>query len=42
LPLVMMVPKSSPLKSAEELWARACIKETLINVRGNGPIRRAE
>jgi DNA-binding transcriptional LysR family regulator len=41
LPLVLMVPKNSPLKSAEQLWARDRIEETLINVPSNEPIRRA-
>jgi DNA-binding transcriptional LysR family regulator len=30
LPMVLMVPKNSPIKSAEELWKRDRIEETLI------------
>ncbi len=41
LPLVLMVPKASKLKTAEELWARDRIEETLITVPSNEPIRRA-
>lgn len=41
LPLVLMVPKASKLKSAEELWSRDRIEETLITVPSNEPIRRA-
>ncbi len=35
LPLVLLVPKSSPVKSAEELWARDKVDETLISLPGN-------
>ena len=41
LPLVLMVPKASKLKSAEELWSRDRIEETLVTVPSNEPIRRA-
>jgi len=41
MPLVLLVPKSSKLKSAEELWQRDRIEETLITVPSNQPIRRA-
>jgi len=41
LPLALLVPKASKLKSAEELWARDRIEETLITVPSNEPIRRA-
>ena len=41
MPLVLLVPKTSKLKSAEELWRRDRIEETLITVPSNQPIRRA-
>lgn len=41
VPLVLLVPKRSALKSAEELWARDRIEETLISVPSNEPISRA-
>ena len=41
LPLVLLVPKTSRLKSAEELWERDRIEEALITVPSNEPIRRA-
>jgi DNA-binding transcriptional LysR family regulator len=41
MPLVLLVPKSSKLKSADELWPRDRIEETLITVPSNQPIRRA-
>ena len=41
LPLVLLVPKSSKLKSADELWKRDRIEESLITVPSNEPIRRA-
>jgi DNA-binding transcriptional LysR family regulator len=41
MPLVLLVPKSSKLKTAEELWQRDRIEETLITVPSNQPIRRA-
>jgi len=41
LPLVLLVPKSSRLKSADELWKRDRIEESLITVPSNEPIRRA-
>jgi len=41
LPLVLLVPKASRLKSAEELWQRDRIAEALITVPSNEPIRRA-
>jgi DNA-binding transcriptional LysR family regulator len=41
LPLVLMVPKSNKLKSAEELWRQDRIRETLITVPSNEPICRA-
>jgi DNA-binding transcriptional LysR family regulator len=41
VPLVLLVPKRSKLKSAEELWARDRIEETLISVPSNEPISRA-
>ncbi len=40
LPLVLLVPKSSKLKSAEELWRRDRIEESLITVPSNEPICR--
>ncbi len=41
LPLVLVVPKRSPLKSAQELWGKDRIEETLITVPSNEPICRA-
>src|SRR6266567_3649020 len=41
MPLVLLVPKPSRLKSAEELWGRDRIDETLITVPSNQPICRA-
>ncbi len=41
LPLVLLVPKSSKLKSATELWQRDRIEESLITVPSNEPICRA-
>jgi DNA-binding transcriptional LysR family regulator len=41
LPLVLMVPKASKLKSAEELWQQDRIRETMITVPTNEPICRA-
>ena len=41
MPLVLLVPKSSRLESAEELWQRDRIEESLITVPSNEPIRRA-
>ena len=41
MPLVLLVPKSSKLKSAAELWARDRISETLITVPSNEAISRA-
>lgn len=41
LPLVLLVPKSSPFKSAEQLWKLDRIEESLITVPSNEPIRRA-
>ncbi len=41
MPLVLLVPKNSKLKSAEELWQRDRIEETLITVPSNQVIRRA-
>jgi len=38
LPLVLLVPKNSPVKSAEELWARDKIDETLISLPENETI----
>ena len=35
LPLVLLVPRNSPLKSAEELWERDRIEETLISLPTN-------
>ncbi len=40
LPLVLLVPKTSKLKSAEELWQRDRIDESLITVPSNEPICR--
>lgn len=41
LPLVLLISKDSKLKSAEELWSRDRIDETLITVPSNGAICRA-
>jgi len=41
LPLVLLVPKTSKLESAEDLWQRDRIEESLITVPSNEPIRRA-
>jgi DNA-binding transcriptional LysR family regulator len=41
LPLVLLVPKSSNVESAEQLWQRDRIEESLITVPSNEPIRRA-
>lgn len=41
LSLALLVPKASKLKSAEELWKRDRIEESLITVPSNEPIRRA-
>jgi DNA-binding transcriptional LysR family regulator len=41
LPLVLLVPRSSTLKSAEELWARDKIDETLISLPTNESICRS-
>jgi len=41
LPLVLMVPKKSKLKSAEDLWRQDRILETLITVPSNEPVCRA-
>ncbi len=41
LPLVLVIPKNSKLKSAEELWAQDRIAEALITVPTNEPICRA-
>jgi DNA-binding transcriptional LysR family regulator len=40
LPLVLLVPKSSKIKSASELWTRDRIEETLITVPSNEAISR--
>lgn len=41
LPLALLVPRASKLKSAAELWERDRIAESLITVPSNEPIRRA-
>jgi len=41
IPLVLLVPRRSKLKSADELWRRDRIEETLITVPSNQPILRA-
>lgn len=41
LSLALLVPKASKLKSADELWERDHIKESLITVPSNEPIHRA-
>lgn len=40
IPLVLLVPKRSKLASAQELWQRDRIEETLITVPSNEPISR--
>jgi DNA-binding transcriptional LysR family regulator len=41
LPLVLLVPKTSKIKSAQELWTRDPIEESLITVPSNEFISRA-
>jgi DNA-binding transcriptional LysR family regulator len=41
LPLTLLVPRSSKLKSAGELWRRDRIEDALITVPGNEPMHRA-
>lgn len=41
MPLVLLVPKRSKLTSAQDLWKRDRIEETLITVPSNQPICRA-
>jgi DNA-binding transcriptional LysR family regulator len=41
MPLVLLVPKRSRLKGADELWQRDRIEETLITIPSNQPIFRA-
>jgi DNA-binding transcriptional LysR family regulator len=41
LPLVLLLPEKSKLESAQELWKRDRIEETLITVPSNQPICRA-
>lgn len=41
LPLILLVPRSSRLKSADELWQRDRIEESLITVPSNEPMCRA-
>ncbi len=41
IPLVLLVPKRSKLGSAQELWERDRVEETLITVPSNEPISRA-
>lgn len=41
MPLALLVPKGSKLKSADELWKRDRIEESLITVPSNEPMRRA-
>jgi DNA-binding transcriptional LysR family regulator len=41
MPLVLLVPKSSKLQSADELWQRDRIEETLITIPSNQAICRA-
>jgi len=41
MPLVLLVPRRSKLTSAQELWRRDRIEETLITVPSNQPICRA-
>jgi DNA-binding transcriptional LysR family regulator len=40
IPLGLLVPKASRLRTAEELWKRDRIEETLISLPGNEPIAR--
>lgn len=40
LSLALLVPKDSPLQSAEELWQQDRIEQALITVPSNEPIRR--
>jgi DNA-binding transcriptional LysR family regulator len=40
LPLGLLVPKASRLRTAEELWKRDRIEDTLISLPGNEPIAR--
>src|SRR3954470_14207982 len=41
LPLVLLVPRNSPIKSAEELWARDKIDTTLISLPTNEAIHQS-
>lgn len=41
LPLALLVPRTSKLKSADELWEQDRIEESLITVPSNEPMRRA-
>lgn len=41
LPLALLVPKQSKLKSAADLWQRDRIEQSLITVPSNEPMRRA-
>ncbi len=41
LPLVLLVPRTSKLKSADELWSRDRIEDALITVPSNAPMCRA-
>jgi len=41
LPLLLLVPQASKLKSAAELWKRDRIEDSLITVPSNEPMRRA-
>jgi DNA-binding transcriptional LysR family regulator len=41
LPMALLVPQNSKLKSAEELWQRDRIEESLITVPSNEPVCRA-
>jgi DNA-binding transcriptional LysR family regulator len=41
LPLILMLPKSSKIRFAEDLWQQDRIRETLITVPSNQPICRA-
>ena len=41
LPLLLLVPQTSKLKSAAELWKRDRIEDSLITVPSNEPMRRA-
>jgi len=41
LPLVLLVPRNSPLKKAEELWGRDRIDDTLVSLPTNEPICRS-